>query len=135
MGELLALPEKPLEEYDRRLKDARDGELHADEGIGLARDRNLPLLKLAVLPDDGPPRAAKPERRKRSLLRMEGQELLRAFRELEPEEAHVPEEPHVALAVAAAAGHYLFPFARLVAATLLVCQLGAHLPHIPFNFG
>ena len=135
MRKLLALPEKPLQEDDGRLQDARDGELHADEGIGFARDRDLPFLQLPVLPHDGPRRAAKPEHRKRSLLRMDGKKPLRAIGKLESEKPDVSEETDIALAVAAAAGNDLLPFARLYAATLLVCQLAAHLPHIPFNFG
>ena len=133
--ELLPPPEKPLKEDDRRLQDARNGELHADEGIGFARDRDLPFLKFAVLPHDCPRRTAKLERRKRSLLRMEGKKPLRSLGKLEPEKPDVSEETDVALAVAAPAGDNLLPFARLDAATLLVCQLAAHLPHIPFNFG
>ena len=132
---LLLLPEQPPDEYHRRLQNAADRQLHANERIDLARNRDLPLLKFALLPDDGPCRPADPECGKRSLLWMERKQPPGTLRQLEPEQTHISEKSDIALPMAAAASNHPIPFARLYAPRILSGLHGVHATHIPFSFG
>ena len=129
------LTEQSPEKDAGSLKHAHHRQPYAHEVVGLAGDRDLPLLQFAVLPHDGPRRPPYLERRKWSFVRMEQERSSELSGEFEPEQPDIPEQMDIALAVTSAAGGDPVPLVRLEKSATLVRLRRVHAVHIPFSFG